>query len=399
MDFESANPFNVRVNKISGNLLPMTADGSSFPILWKIYSCLIWLLELTQMIILIPGCMLVPKEKALKDGLIGVAVTLEVAFVVARIHMRRGLVQRMIQKLNEILCLDDEMMRYIVTTNLRSMEIPLKIYWSAGIMSVVLWSGTSLLMIFKRNSFSYVDYRMPISYGKEPISTGTFVIGSLIIMFSNMLIFTKKVAVDSYTIHLTLLITSQYRYIASKLSVIFRDKASRNDSNDSTGNKNYSTSDLSAKKEIKAVCRHHNAIVHVMSMLKELLSLNFNFLYVNSVFRFCFIGIMVLAIPSTNLLEGYLILTYASGGVVELYILCSCVQQLLDAAAEITNKAFHQEWYLHESSVKRTFMSLIMANKLDCKLATFEKFNLSLPSLMSILNQSYSVALLILRTN
>ncbi|XP_019700467.2 uncharacterized protein LOC105190820 isoform X2 [Harpegnathos saltator] len=379
MDFESANPFNVRVNKISGNLLPMTADGSSFPILWKIYSCLIWLLELTQMIILIPGCMLVPKEKALKDGLIGVAVTLEVAFVVARIHMRRGLVQRMIQKLNEILCLDDEMMRYIVTTNLRSMEIPLKIYWSAGIMSVVLWSGTSLLMIFKRNSFSYVDYRMPISYGKEPISTGTFVIGSLIIMFSNMLIFTKKVAVDSYTIHLTLLITSQYRYIASKLSVIFRDKASRNDSNDSTGNKNYSTSDLSAKKEIKAVCRHHNAIVHV--------------------FRFCFIGIMVLAIPSTNLLEGYLILTYASGGVVELYILCSCVQQLLDAAAEITNKAFHQEWYLHESSVKRTFMSLIMANKLDCKLATFEKFNLSLPSLMSILNQSYSVALLILRTN
>ncbi|EFN76124.1 hypothetical protein EAI_08702 [Harpegnathos saltator] len=261
MDFESANPFNVRVNKISGNLLPMTADGSSFPILWKIYSCLIWLLELTQMIILIPGCMLVPKEKALKDGLIGVAVTLEVAFVVARIHMRRGLVQRMIQKLNEILCLDDEMMRYIVTTNLRSMEIPLKIYWSAGIMSVVLWSGTSLLMIFKRNSFSYMDYRMPVAYGKEPISTGSFVIGSLIIMFSNMLIFTKKVAVDSYTIHLTLLITSQYRYIASKLSVIFRGKASRNDSNDSTGNKNYSTSDLSAKKEIKAVCRHHNAIV------------------------------------------------------------------------------------------------------------------------------------------
>ncbi|XP_019700452.1 uncharacterized protein LOC105190819 isoform X1 [Harpegnathos saltator] len=394
MDFESVNPFNVRMNKIAGNLLPMTADRSSFPILWKIYSSLIWLLELIQMIILIPGCMLVPKEKALKDGLIGVAVTLEVLFVVARIHMRRGLVQRIIQRVNEILYLDDEMMQSIVTASLKSMEIPLKFYWSAGVMSIVLWSGTPLLMILKKNSFSYVDYRMPVAYGKEPISTGSFVIGSLIVMSSSALIFTKKVAVDTYTIHLILLITAQYRYIASKLSIILQ-----NDSSDPAGNKSYPKSNLSAEKEIKAVCRHHNAIVHIMSMLKELLSLNFNLLYINSVLRFCSIGIMLLAVPSTSLLEGYLIVMYASGGIVQLYILCSCVQQLLDATVEITNKAFHEEWYLHKPSVKRTFILLIMANNLDCKLATFEKFNLSLPSFMAILNQSYSIALLLLRTN
>ncbi|XP_019700453.1 uncharacterized protein LOC105190819 isoform X2 [Harpegnathos saltator] len=374
MDFESVNPFNVRMNKIAGNLLPMTADRSSFPILWKIYSSLIWLLELIQMIILIPGCMLVPKEKALKDGLIGVAVTLEVLFVVARIHMRRGLVQRIIQRVNEILYLDDEMMQSIVTASLKSMEIPLKFYWSAGVMSIVLWSGTPLLMILKKNSFSYVDYRMPVAYGKEPISTGSFVIGSLIVMSSSALIFTKKVAVDTYTIHLILLITAQYRYIASKLSIILQ-----NDSSDPAGNKSYPKSNLSAEKEIKAVCRHHNAIVHVL--------------------RFCSIGIMLLAVPSTSLLEGYLIVMYASGGIVQLYILCSCVQQLLDATVEITNKAFHEEWYLHKPSVKRTFILLIMANNLDCKLATFEKFNLSLPSFMAILNQSYSIALLLLRTN
>ncbi|XP_025161123.1 uncharacterized protein LOC112590015 [Harpegnathos saltator] len=398
MDFESANPFNVLVNKISGNLLPMTIDGSPFPILWKIYSSLIWLLELTEMMILLPGCILVPKGKALKDGVVAIAVTLEVLFVVTRIHMRRGLVQRIIQRVNEILYLDDEMMQNIVTASLKSMEIPLKFYWSAGVMSIVLWSGTPLLMIFKKNSFSYVDYRMPVAYGKEPISTDSFVIGSLIVMSSSVLMFTKKVAVDSYMIHLILLITAQYRYIASKLSVIFRDETTRRDSNDPIGDKNYSTSDLSAQKEIKAVCRHHNTIVRVMSMLKELLSLNFNFLYINSVFRFCFIGIMILAVPSTNLLEGSLIIMYASGGIVQLYILCSCVQQLLDAAVEITNKAFHEKWYLHEPSVKRMFLLLIMANNLDCKLATFEKFNLSLPSFMAILNQSYSIALLVFRT-
>ncbi|EFN76125.1 hypothetical protein EAI_08703 [Harpegnathos saltator] len=261
MDFESANPFNVRVNKISGNLLPMRIDGSSFSTLWKIYSSLIWLLELIQMIILIPGCMLVPKAKALKDGSVSAAITLEVVFVVVRIHMHRRLVQRIIEKLNEILRLDDEMMRSIVMASLKSMEVPLKFYWSAGVISIILWSSTPLLMIFEKNSFFYVDFRMPIAYSKEPISTGSFVIGSLIIMFSSIFIFTKKVAADSYTIHLTLLITAQYRYIASKLSIIFQNNTLRNGSNDPFGNKNYLTTDLSAQNEIKAMCRHHNAVV------------------------------------------------------------------------------------------------------------------------------------------
>ncbi|XP_032666551.1 uncharacterized protein LOC116842022 [Odontomachus brunneus] len=398
MNFENVNPFNVRVNKISGNLLPMVADGSSFPILWQIYSVLTWLLESIQMSILIPGCFIVPKEKALKDGLIGIAVTLEVFFIALRIHTRRGLVQRLIRKLNEILCLEDEMMRNITTETMKSMQIPLKFYWSAAMMSIVLWSSTSLVTILEKTSFFYMDYRMPIRYGKEPISIGTFLVGSLIIMTSNMVIFTKKVAVDTYMIHLTLLITAQYRYIALKLSAIFRGETPRDNRNDPIGRGN-SKVDRFTEKQIRAVCRHHNSVVHVTFMLKDLLSLNFSLLYVYSVFRFCFIGILVLAIPSTTMLEGLIIVMYAGSGIVQLYILCSCVQQLLDATIEITDKAFHEEWYLQEPSVKRTFISMIMANNLECKLAMFEKFNLSLPSLMAILNQSYSIALLLLKTS
>lgn len=261
MDFESVNPFNVRVNKISGNLLPMVADGSSFPILWRIYSFLTWLLELIQMSILIPGCLLVPKEKALKDGLIGIAITLEVVFVALRIHTRRGLVQRLIRRLNEILRLEDEMMRNITTGTLKSMEIPLKFYWSAGVMSIVLWSSAPLILILEKASFFYMDYRMPVAYGKEPMSTGTFVAGSLIVMTSSALIFTKKVAVDTYMIHLTLLITAQYRYIALKLSTILRGETLRNNRDDPVGRGNYSKVDRFAEKQIRAVCRHHNSVV------------------------------------------------------------------------------------------------------------------------------------------
>lgn len=50
----------------------------------------------------------------------------------------------------------------------------------------------------------------------------------------------------------------------------------------------------------------------------------------------------------------------------------------------MTDMAFHEDWYLLKPSIKRIFILLIMANNLECKLATFENFNLSLPSFMVV---------------
>ncbi|XP_011882012.1 PREDICTED: odorant receptor 67a-like isoform X2 [Vollenhovia emeryi] len=395
MDFQTVNPLNVRLNLVSGNLLPMTADGSSFPIFWKIYSVLVWLLEILQTCVLIPGCIFVPKEKALKDGLIGLVVTMEVVSVIIRVHTCKGLAQQLIQKLNDILRVGDEMMKSIVTTTIKSMEIPLKFYWSAGLMSIILWSGTPLILIFERNSFSYVDYRMPVVYSKEPFTTSVFLFGSVIVLMSSAYIFTKKVSVDSYMINIMLLITAQYKYTALKLSMIFQDKLLYNDHSE-PNTKQCPNKDYYVEKEIKALCRHHNTIIHIMVMLRKLLSSNISLIYIISVFRFCCIAIMI---PSITLWEVFLVIMYAIGGVVQLYILCYCVQQLLDASVEITDCAFHEEWYQYGSSIKRLFMFMIMANNLEIKLSTFEKYNLSLSSFMAILNQSYSIALLLLKTN
>lgn len=262
MDFGNVNTFNVQMNKISGNLLPMVADGSSFPILWQIYSALTWLLELIHTVTLIPGCLLVPKEKALKDGLIGIAVTFEVTFLVVRIHAHRRLMHQLIQKLNEILRLEDEMMRNIATETIKPLETPMKFFWLSGLASIVLWSSASLLSILGKDIFYYTDFRMPVAYGKEPVSTNIFVVGSLVIMGSNIFIFTKKVAVDTYVIHLILIVTVQYRYIALKLSTILRAETSRNDRNNLTDKENADSKvDRSMVKQIRAVCRHHNSIV------------------------------------------------------------------------------------------------------------------------------------------
>ncbi|XP_067207039.1 odorant receptor 85f-like isoform X1 [Linepithema humile] len=391
MDFQSVNPLNVWLNIISGNLLPMSTDNSSFPVFLKIYSVLVWFLEVVQTCVLIPGCFLVPKEKALKDGLVALVVTIEVVFMVVRIYSRRSLVQELIRKFNDILRMEDEMMKKIVIATLKTTEIPIKFYWTAGVVSIVMWSGTPLALIFHRNFFFYVDYRMPVAFSKEPVTTTVFVIGSFIIMISSMYIFTKKVSVDSYMMHMILLITAQYKYIALKLSMIFKDGLLQSDRNSSNEKEYYLEKDNDAEEKIKNICRHHNTIVRITLMLSDLLSLNFSLIYVNSVLRVCGIAIMVFAIPSTTPLEGSLILMYASGGILQLYILCSCVQQLLDASVEITDQAFHEEWYRYRTSVKRKFMLMIMANNLDIKLSTFAKYNLSLPSFMTVSLNAYFV--------
>lgn len=261
MDFQSVNLLNVRLNKISGNLLPMTADGSSFPVYWRMYGVVIWLLEITQMSVLIPGCFFVPMENVMKDGMIGIAITLEVFFVVARLHACSDLLQRLIKKLNDIMLLDDELMKSTVRATLKTMDMPLKFCWSSGVVSVILWCAVPYALIFQKDLFVYLDYKMPIAFGTEPFSTEVFVVGSLIVSTSSAYIITKKIAVDTYMIHLILLVTAQYRYIASKLSLVIRDGRTENDLNDSNGKIPCSDVDRQVKEQIKTLCRHHNSML------------------------------------------------------------------------------------------------------------------------------------------
>lgn len=261
MDFQNVNPLNVRLNLVSGNLMPMTADDDTpFPIFWKVCCVLGWLLELLQSCVLLPGCLSVPKEKALKDGLIGIVVFMEVIFIVTRMHVHRKLVRQLIRELNAFMRLEDETMRNIVKATLKSMEIPLKFYWAAGSMSIIVWSSMSFFLIFEKDHFYYVDFRMPVVYGKEPVSIGVFVIGSIVVTISSVYIFTKKVSMDSYMIHLVLLVTAQYRYVASKLSMIIQNHCLQSNPDD-LNKKRFFGTDEYAEKQMKTLCQRHSAIV------------------------------------------------------------------------------------------------------------------------------------------
>ncbi|XP_024876115.1 uncharacterized protein LOC112457352 isoform X2 [Temnothorax curvispinosus] len=394
MDFQSVNPLNVRLNLLSGNLLPMT-NNSSFPTFWRIYSACVWLFELFYVVTLILGCFFVPIEKTMNDGIIVLIVIAEANFVIMRIFSQTALVQQLIGKLNDTLNIGDENMRNIIITNIKPMETPFKFYLMIGTFSTSFWFCMSLPLIFEKNQFYYSDFKAPGVYSKEPFSVDIYLIGTMIILINNIYIFVKKVSVDVYITHLISLITAQYQYIGSRFVLAFRNCSQQAD-NCNVLESNFRV-DSSIEKEIKDLCRQHNNMVYIMLMVKKLLSVNIVIMYVNNVFRFCFLGVMLSRI-SASVLEGSMVFMYGSGSITQFYILCNCFQKLSEATSDMTDKAFHEDWYQFNFSVKRIFMMVIMAsNNMDLRISLFKNFNLSLPSFMSVLNQSYSIALLLLR--
>lgn len=256
MDFQNVNLLNVRLNKFSGNLLPMTSDDSLFPIMWRIYSAVIWLIEAVQTSAVIPGILFVPRDKSLKDATVSLVITIEVFFLLRQMHVHRNLVNQLIHKLNKILRSEDKMMKIIVRSTLKPVEIPLKFYCITGIGSIIVWCCMSFVMIFKKKYFFYEDYRIPIVISKQPFSTEIFLLGNCIICIASVYMFTKKVALDVYMINLILLVTAQYRYIAVKLATIFQKNTPQNQDNKSE--KEYSTA---AILKMKALCRHHSTVI------------------------------------------------------------------------------------------------------------------------------------------
>ncbi|XP_039301890.1 odorant receptor 22c-like isoform X2 [Solenopsis invicta] len=365
MDVQNVNPLNVRLNMISGNLLPITDEDLSFAVPWRIYNIVIWLIQLIQICATIYGFVSVANREALQDaGTMGILVSVEVLILLTRMYANRNLGRQLIQKLNSLLRTEDESMKNIVHSTLKPLEIPLEFYYIGGTGS--------------------------------PFSTKVFVLGNLFETISCAFIFLKKVAMDVYMINLVLLLTTQYRYVAVKLATILRNDSSQNE--DHECQKNDRPADLLVEKKMKALCQHYSSVIFTTLMLKKFLFLNMSFIYLNNIFRFCFIDLLFInAIRSGAIYEVALLIIYVCGALVQLYIVCFCVHQLLDASKEVTDIAFHEQWYEFKPSVKHMFRMIIMANNLKIKLSVSENFSLSLPSFLAILNQSYSVALLLLK--
>ncbi|XP_011707604.1 PREDICTED: uncharacterized protein LOC105462599 [Wasmannia auropunctata] len=258
MNFQNVNPLNVRINMLSGNLFPMTTDNARFPIGWKIYSAVIWLLTSVIIVAFLFGFMIVSKTKAISDGMIGTVFVVEVFFMVAHIHTHRDLVVQLIRSMNGILRVQDEIMRHVVMSSLKLMHSPFKFYWMSGVTTVIIWITMPLTAIFRKSSFVYENYRLPFAISKQPFSMEIFLAGSLLLVLCSVYVIIKKAAVDIYMLNFVMLMTAQYRYVAIKLERVFQENSW--DEHNSL-KENYLRTDLWAKTEIKAICRHYTIVI------------------------------------------------------------------------------------------------------------------------------------------
>ncbi|XP_050463998.1 uncharacterized protein LOC126858036 [Cataglyphis hispanica] len=363
MDFQSVNLLNVQINIFSGNLFPMTADDSRFSIGWKIYSIITWSINISMNILFFFGFTKVSKEKVISDGMIGIVILVEVCFIFTRIYACRDLVVQFIKKINDILRVQDETMKCIVMATLKLMHSPLKFYWMSSMITVTMWTGMPLIMIFKKNSFFYEDYRLPFVITEQPFSMKIFALGSLCQMLSSIIIIMKKAAADIYMMHLVLLMTAQYRYVAVKLRKVFQKKNLQEGKIHSRKKLSSGKIDSWTEREMKSIYSHQSTIMELSLILKKFLSLNFSLIYISTILRFSFIGVILTSNVSTK----------------------------------ITDMAFHEKWYQFGSSIKRSFILMILSNNLKCEIALIKRFNLSLPSFMTVIKQAYSITLLCLK--
>ncbi|XP_018359059.1 PREDICTED: uncharacterized protein LOC108758556 [Trachymyrmex cornetzi] len=257
MDFQNVNSLNVWLNLLAGNLLPMVDHDIPISFFWRMYSVFVWILEIVVTIMMIPGCMYVSMEKAINDSLICFVETIEMFFMIWRIYARKDLMHLLIQKLNGMLHTADETMKNIVTEILNPIKGPLYFYWTTGTMSIIVWHLVTFLVIFEKNLFYYEDYRVPAGFSKQPFSLKVFLLGGLFILLGMVYSFIKKVSAEVYTVHLILMITAQYRYIAEKIAIVFQEE----NEGDECQKRHFSTSYRKKETEIKALCRHHNELI------------------------------------------------------------------------------------------------------------------------------------------
>jgi len=256
MDFQNVNSLNVKLNKLSGNLLPLTTHGSSFTFFWKLHGGFVIVTQLLMAIVLICGCAHMSRCKFIQNGMICLSTFGQVIFMITQIHVRRDLVRQLIRRLNDILHTADKDLKNIVTRTVRPTQVPLVFYAIVGTISSMIWCFLPVLTLEKKSVYWNEDYTMPSFFPNEPHSWRMFVLSNLFLTLSGVYIFLKKVSIDVYMIHLVLLMTAQYRYIRVKAAMIFQEEYEY----ENAQGKCSSEANRKQEKEMRELCRYHNTI-------------------------------------------------------------------------------------------------------------------------------------------
>lgn len=262
MNFQNLNRLNTFVNAVSGNILPITDMKKRLSIVLKIYSILVWTIELSYLAACILGLFNVSRERALKDSTVNIVISLEVFVLIVYLHNRENLLRELIGKLNCLLIVDDETLRDVTIGTVKPLEKPLRVYIIASVGSLMIWASLPLAKIFRKSEFYYTDYQVPAVISNEPFPIGVFIGGVVLQIFGSAYTLLRKVSLDLYTMHLILLITAQYKYLRIKFAAILEQETPKDFFYDGIIWQNVPCEyDKIVKQEMKLLTRHFEIVV------------------------------------------------------------------------------------------------------------------------------------------
>ncbi|XP_043268127.1 putative odorant receptor 92a [Venturia canescens] len=382
--FRGTNRLNSLANLLSGNILPLCDERIELSYVSLVWVTFVWVVRSTYFLTVLAGSFyfanLTTKEAFKKSGA-AIAVFFELIIPTIYLNVRRKDLRELVRKYNQTL-IDSEDLRKMVCDTVEPYRKGLQLYVIVCLITASSWSAAPIFITFKNDRFTYADYAAPAYLPGEPFTVNVFRAGVALQILGGSFTSFGKISIDVYVTHFIAVSSAEYKYVGAQLSDALRQE------DDETALVN----------ALRTCVRHHGAIIKIGRKLSDLLALHIGTTYVSCIMKLCFLGYGVITFESAPV-EKAAYMVYAAACIFQLFLLCSCIQELLDVSTSVTHDAFHENWHARSTLVKKMFYTMEMSNAMECRLSAYRVVDLVVPSLAQILSKSYSVCLLLLEVN
>ncbi|XP_043269122.1 putative odorant receptor 85d [Venturia canescens] len=385
--FESVNRLNVFVNFLAGHFLPLSDDLKKLDFLSILWMMFAWSIKIVYLTSCALGTLhfanLTADQAFKKSGAIAVLTT-EILIPLFYLNIRRSDLHILIKNYNLILIECDDL-RECVCQTVKHYNAGLSFYLVAGLLAAILFPAAPIFRIFESEQFTYADFTLPAYLPGEPFGRGVFAAGVAIQVVGGCAIHVGAIAIYLYVIHYIAVLVGQYKYVRIRIAEALSEKDGRRD-------------DLSVITALRDCVEHHSAVIKVGQRLIEVLAFHIGVTYITCIMEFCFLAYGVITFENA-VVEKFTYIAYIFCRILLVFMLCSSIQELVDASTSVTDDAFHENWYTRSMTVQKTFYIIQLSNQIECRISAYRIVDLVVPTLALILSKSYSVCLLLLNVN
>nr|AXM05190.1 odorant receptor [Campoletis chlorideae] len=382
--FERVNRLNVFVNFVAGHFLPLNDDDKKlgyFNSLWLMFA---WAIKIVYLLTAALGTLhfadLTVDQAFKKSGAITV-LSIEILVPLFYLNFRRQDLRNLIAKYNLIL-IDSDELRHVVRHTVKHYNKGLKFYLIVGLVAAFFFPAAPIFQILQSEHFTYADFTVPAYLPGEPFGRGVFAVGVVIQVFGGCAIHVGAIGIYLYVIHYIAILVGQYKYVRIQFAKALSEKDGLKD-------------EISVITALHKCIEHHSAVIKVGQTLIEILALYIGTTYITCIMEFCFLTYGVMTFENA-VIEKFTYVAYIFCRILLIFMLCSSIQELVDASTSVTDDAFHENWYTRSKAVQRTFYIIQLSNQMECRISAYRIVDLVVPTLALILSKSYSVCLLLL---